>query len=71
MKANTQKIILLSVLFFSDLLVTVGHVVTVTKSEFNVLKLVLRLLTDLSAQTVLIFPQNQQIFPLLIFLLWP
>lgn len=71
MKANAQKILLLSMLFFSDLLAIMGHLVTVIKSEFDVLKTVLRPLTDLFVQAVLIFPQNQQILPLPIFLLQP
>lgn len=73
MKANTQRILLqvmFSMLFFSDLLAMIGRGHSY-KSEFNVIKTVLRPLTDLSEQAVLIFPQNQQILPLLIFLLQP
>lgn len=73
MKANTQRILLqvmLSMLVFSDLLAMRGRGHSY-KSEFNVIKTVLRPLTDLSEQAVLIFPQNQQILPLLIFLLQP
>lgn len=57
----TKNSLTFHVVFFSDLLAMIGHVVTVIKSEFNVLKTVLRPLTDLSVQAVLIFAQNQQI----------